>query len=81
MVCHAQRVSMLPDGTFDVIVIDASADDDGTACALELALVTGDHKGDVVTLRMTGERDPVELIGLPATLTVTAGQPSLRIDA
>lgn len=71
---------MLPDGTYDVFVVDATSDDDAGA-TLELALVSGEHKGDVVALRMqAGGRDPIGIIGLPGTLTVSEGRPSLRID-
>lgn len=70
----------LADGTYDVFVVNATLDESGAA-SLELAIVSGAAKGDVVQLRMeTKGRDPVGIIGLPGTLTVADGRPSLRID-
>ena len=72
-------MTILPDGTYDIFVVNATLDDG--AATLELALVTGEHKGEVVTLKMkTGGRDPIGIIGLPGTLTVDDGRPSLRIE-
>lgn len=74
-------VTFLPDGTFDVFVVDATRDDATGATSIELTVVAGEHKGELVTLKMAGgQRDPIELIGLPGTLTVAEGRPSLRID-
>lgn len=76
-----ERDAALADGTYDVFVVNATLDDAGAA-SLELAVVSGAAKGDVVQLRMnTKGRDPVGIIGLPGTLTVADGRPSLRIDA
>ena len=41
---------MLPDGTYDAIVVDAGAADGGTGTVIELTLVAGDHKGEVVAM-------------------------------
>ena len=73
----------LPDGTYDVVVVDADdlATAGGTSTALELAVTSGEHRGG--TLALTAPHrlgEPVELIGLPATLTVVGGHPRLRID-
>lgn len=69
----------LDDGTYDVLVIDASAD--GDALALEFTIVSGAHKGDVVALRATGLAiDELELLGLPGTLTVENGVPRFAVD-
>ena len=65
----------LPDGRYDAFVIDA--DDDG----LELTLVSGEHKGEVLAVSSSSSLgDPVDLMGMPATLVVTDGVPSVTID-
>jgi hypothetical protein len=70
---------MLDDGTYDTLVIDAEAD--GAAIALELTIVAGPHKGEVVSVRALHlDRDPLDLMGLPATLTVTSGEPAVVVE-
>lgn len=71
---------LLPDGTYDAIVVDATEVDEATT-ALELTVLAGSHKGQVVELRgPRGAHDPIDLLGVPATITVTAGQPRLRLE-
>ena len=64
------------DGEYDAFVVWADALDD-TRVALELTITTGAHKGDVVTVRASNlpARDVLDLVGLPCTLRVSAGQP------
>lgn len=75
---------MLPDGTYDAFVVDA--EDDDTGVRLELTVIAGPHKGDVVSVRRAPvaegavERDALDLIGMPATLTVSQGRPRVAID-
>jgi hypothetical protein len=70
----------LTDGTYDAFVVDAE-DAPGGGTALELTITAGEHKGMVTSLRSTGSLgDPIDLLGMPATLTVTDGVPSVRID-
>ena len=70
----------LPDGTYDAIVVDASEGDDGSV-AVDLTIIAGDAKGEVVTLRSADlAGDPLDLLGVPATLTVTDGRPSVRFE-
>ena len=80
----------LPDGVFEAFVIDAEEADDGSITTIEVTIVSGAHRGEVVTVAST---DPVstiaaalsssftELIGMPATLEVRDGCPTLRIDS
>ncbi len=69
----------LDDGTYDVLVIDATAD--GDALALEITIVSGAHKGDVVGLHAVGlDVDELELLGMPGTLTVENGVPRFAVD-
>ena len=63
------------DGTHDVIVVDAREDEDGVV-HLELALTSGARKGDVVRLAARAfARDPLDVLGLPATIHVKDGVP------
>ena len=70
---------MLEDGTYDVIVVDA--EDDGEAIRLELTILSGAHKGEVVSTLAEGSSiDEIDALGLPGTLTVRAGEPSVLLD-
>jgi hypothetical protein len=70
---------VLPDGRYDAFVIDATAE--GAAMHLELTVVAGDHKGEVVTVAAAGlGRDEIDLVGLPATLVVAGGIPAVTIE-
>jgi hypothetical protein len=70
---------VLEDGEYEVIVVDATSD--GPALHLDLAVLAGPHKGEVVSMR--AERlgvDEVEVLGRPATLTVVDGAPRVALD-
>lgn len=73
---------MLEDGSYDAIVVDAeAANDDGTVITLDVTVLGGSHKGEVVSMSATGTgRDPLDLLGVPATLVVSGGQPALRLE-
>lgn len=77
---------LLPDGTYDVFVVDAEdappADGEGPpGTTLDLTVTSGPHKAETLLLRSTTWLgDPIDLIGMPATMTVTLGVPSVRID-
>jgi hypothetical protein len=76
-----RAVFPLEDATYEVIVVDATDDPSGPVVRLELAITAGPHKGEVV--RLNGRnltRDPLDLLGLPATLTVAGGVPTLQLD-
>jgi hypothetical protein len=65
----------LADGVYDAFVVWAETRDDG-ALALDLTITAGARKGDVVSVRATNApRDAIDLVGLPCTLRVSAGQP------
>ena len=73
---------MLDDGTYDALVVDATPRDDG-GVSIELTIVAGAAKGEVVTIlarELAGDPNPLDLLGIPATLTVTDGAPSLRLE-
>ena len=73
-------MSEMPDGHYDVFVVDAEAID-ATTIRVELAMVTGPNKGDVFAMRGPSlDDDPVMLLGLPGTLDIVDGVPRLRVE-
>ena len=72
---------VLPDGSYDALVVDAHLDEDGTL-RLEVTITTGEHKGSVVDLRgRFPGRDELDLLAAPARLVVSDGHPRLTLDA
>jgi len=80
-------MAMLPDGTYDAIVIDAE-EAENADIRLELTITLGPQIGRVIALRArhvdTRRRsaatglDPLELLGIPGVLIVREGVPSFR---
>lgn len=80
-------MAMLPDGTYDAIVIDAE-EVENADIRLELTITLGTQIGRVIALRArhidtrrrsrARELDPLELLGIPGVLTVREGIPSFR---
>ncbi len=79
-------MSNLPDGTYDVIVIEAEILDDGDM-RIELTITLGPHIGEIVVLRgrhvhrrndEPQPTDPLDLQGLCGTLRVKKGVLSFR---
>jgi hypothetical protein len=71
----------LADGSYDVLVVDADGPDDAGVVHLELTLVAGPHKGELVTVAAAGlGRDGLDLLAVPATLTVAAGIPTVHLE-
>ena len=77
----------LPDGVYDAFVVWIDARDDGML-AVDLTVIDGAHKGDVVcviaspdatraSLRITSGGDALDMVGLPCTLHVEGGSPRL----
>ena len=77
--------SVIPDGTYDAFIIDAEpgvADDGAEHMHLDLTILSGEQKGNVVSVTAAGLPGTViDLMGMPATLTVADGRPSVRVDA
>ena len=76
-------VPVLPDGTYDAFVVDATEDTttDPAVMHLDLTITAGEHKGEVLRLTASGlPGSDIDLLGMPATLTVTEGRPSIRLD-
>ncbi len=72
--------SPLEDGSYDAFVVDAGTTEEG-GTHLELTITTGEHKGEVLSVASaTPLGDPIELMGMPATITVAFGAPSVKID-
>lgn len=72
--------AVLADGSYDALVVDAEDRGDGTM-GIELTIVAGAAKGEVVTLvarNLAG--DPLDLLGVPATITVHDGSPAVRFE-
>ena len=71
---------MLPDGTYDVFVVDAASAGPG-GLRLEVTIVAGDQKGEVVSVRADGlEIGELDALGLPGTLTVAGAEPTLVLE-
>ncbi len=80
-------MATLPDGIYDVIVVDAETTDDGDV-RLELTITLGPHIGRVVALRARHVEsqgasvvDPLTLLGTPGTLRVRQGEPRFRPES
>ena len=70
---------MLPDGVYDVFVVDA-AEADGVI-RLELTILAGEQKGEIVNLASPNlQGEPALLLGTPGTLTVADGVPNLQLE-
>ena len=71
----------LPDGSYEAMVVEISAAAEGRGARLELAILSGEHKGDVVLVRSPGlDPDDLDLLGAGARVTVVAGVPGVRFD-
>lgn len=71
---------LLDDGSYDAFVVDAETADGG-GTLLELTITVGEHKGRVLSIASSQDLgDPIDLLGMPATITVAFGAPSVRID-
>jgi hypothetical protein len=70
---------VLADGAYDVIVVDADAD--GAAVRLDVTILGGPHKGEVVSVLAHGlATDPLDCLGVPGTLTVADGAPTVQLE-
>ena len=71
---------MLADGTYDGIVVDAIDVGDGVL-VLELTILAGPNKGELVSVQARGlGRDPIDLLAVPATITIADDQPSVALE-
>ena len=73
-------MSTLPNGIYDVFVVDVEEHADGTA-RFELTITSGAFKGALIAVRASHARDDAIMsIGLPGTLRVVDGEPRLSLD-
>jgi hypothetical protein len=79
-------MELLPDDSYDVIVVDAEMSDDGTM-RIEVTITLGPYVGRVIPLRRRNIVDdrgaartvsPEEMLGVPGTLRVRNGEFSFR---
>jgi carotenoid cleavage dioxygenase-like enzyme len=74
-------MSALGDGRYDVFVVDFEEHGKDGVIELELTITTGDHKGEVVRVNASKlQRDPIALLGLPGSMVVAEGQPSVTFE-
>jgi hypothetical protein len=72
---------VLDDGVYEALVVDVDDLHDNDVVVVHLTIVAAEHKGDVVAVRVAGrESDPLALLGVPATLTVRDGEPSIAFE-
>ena len=76
----------LPNGTYDVVVVDADTDEHGIL-RIEVTITLGPYVGQIVALKKNHVEtrrgpletvDPSTLLGIPGTLRVRRGVPSFR---
>lgn len=71
---------MLPDGAYDAIVVDVDEHPEG-GVSVSLTILSGEHKGEVVDVRTDATLgEPFDLLGIPATLTVTGTKPQVHFE-
>lgn len=69
---------MLPDGSYEGIVVDV---EDRDGMCLSIVVTAGQYKGDVVEVRSPHlHEDAIDLLGMPCVLTVQGGEPSVVFD-
>ena len=78
---NARDADKLDDGVYDVIVVDVDASRDDDDVRVELTIVSGPYKGAVIAVRAPAfEGEPVSLLGIPGTLVVEAGRPTVELE-
>ncbi len=72
---------MLPDGTYDVFVVDATVEGPDGGLHLDLTILAGEQKGEVVSMHAVGLGiGELDALGMPGTLTVSGGEPTLALE-
>ena len=78
---NARDAEKLDDGAYDVIVVDVDTSHDDDDVRVELTIVSGPQKGVVIGVRVASfAGDPISLLGIPATLVVDGGQPTVELE-
>jgi hypothetical protein len=76
VVATVSTMCAIEDGSYDVVVIEALEIGDEWLL-LELVITSGAHRGDVIRMRARVGVAWTDLLGAPATLTVSGGKPHL----
>jgi hypothetical protein len=72
---------MLPDGRYDVFVVDAERLGPGDVVRLDVTILAGEQKGEVVSMRAEGLGvDELDVLGTPGTLEVVEGRPAITLE-
>ncbi len=72
---------MLPDGTYDVFVVEAEAEGSGGRLRLDLTILAGEQRGRMVSMQAEGLGiSELDALGMPGRLTVAGGEPSLVLE-
>ena len=71
---------MLPDGTYEAIVVDADETSVADSAVLSLAITAGAAKGEVIDVVSNRLHDPLDLLAMPCILVVADGEPSVVFD-
>jgi hypothetical protein len=77
---HADLSIHLASGRYDAFVVWAERRADGLA--LECAITSGEHRGDVVDIvsPLSAARDAFAFVGLPCTLVVDGDEIRIELD-
>jgi hypothetical protein len=79
VVATVADVFAIADGTYDVVIIEARETGED-ALILELVITSGAHRGEVVRVHAHSLGVMwVDLLGTPATLTVSEGRPRVSL--
>jgi hypothetical protein len=76
VVATVAMMCAIEDGTYDVVVIEPLEGED-ESLLLELVITSGAHRGDVIRVDARLDIAWTELLGAPATLTVSDGKPHI----
>jgi hypothetical protein len=72
---------VLPDGSYEAIVVDADGDGVADVMVLSITVLTGEHKGHVVDVQAVQlQYDPIDLLAMPCVLVVQGGEPKVIFD-
>ena len=64
------------------MIVDAAEGERDGEVLLDLVVIAGPHKGEVIQITAAGlEREPLDLLAVPATLHVSAGRPDVTIGS
>ena len=73
--------SVLGDGTYEAIVVDAEGDSDPEVMVLSIAIISGPAKGQLVEVRAVKlQYDVLDLLAMPCVLAVADGEPKVVFD-